>query len=116
MLGYSYICKGLLRNGVSKKLLWTKYMNDCHANDEESLMYSQFCYHIQQDEHKWRATTMHIIHKPTEQVEIDWTGNLATTIDPDTGEIVKTYLCWCDALQPVCVYGSMPGYEAEIMD
>ena len=50
MPDYDYVHKELLRNGVSKKLLWTEYMEDCHANGEEPLMYSQFCYHIQQDE------------------------------------------------------------------
>ena len=52
MPDYNYIRKELLRNGVSKKLLWTAYMEDCHANGDEPLMYSQFCYHIQQDEQK----------------------------------------------------------------
>ena len=71
MPDYDYIRKELLRNGVSKKLLWTEYMEDCRANGEEPLMYSQFCYHIQQDEQKHRAT-MHINRKPGEQVEVDW--------------------------------------------
>ena len=38
MPDYDYI-----RNGVSKKLLWTEYMEDCRANGDEPLMYSQFC-------------------------------------------------------------------------
>ena len=42
-----------------KKLLWTEYMEDCRLNGDEPLMYSQFCYYIQQDEQKHRAT-MHI--------------------------------------------------------
>ena len=54
-------------------------------------MYSQFCYHIQQDEQKHRAT-MHINRKPGEQVEVDWAGDPATIIDPDTGEILKSYI------------------------
>ena len=54
-------------------------------------MYSQFCYHIQQDEQKRRAT-MHINRKPGEQVEVDWAGDTATIIDPDTGEIIKAYI------------------------
>ena len=29
MPDYDYIHKELLRNGVSKKLLWTEYMEDC---------------------------------------------------------------------------------------
>lgn len=40
MPDYAYIHKKLLRNGVSKKFLWTEYMEDCRANGEESLMYS----------------------------------------------------------------------------
>ena len=91
MPDYDYIHKELLRNGVSKKLLWTEYMEDCRANGEEPLMYSQFCYHIQQDEQKRRAT-MHINRKPGEQVEVDWAGDPATIVDPDTGEIIKAYI------------------------
>ena len=51
MPDYDYIHKELLRNGVSKKLLWTEYMEDCRANGDEPLMYSQFCYHIHDDFH-----------------------------------------------------------------
>ena len=40
MPDYDYIRKELLRNGVSKKLLWTEYMEDCRANGDEPLMYS----------------------------------------------------------------------------
>ena len=71
MPDYAYIRKELLRNGVSKKLLWTEYMEDCRANGDEPLMYSQLCYHIQQDEQKRRAT-MHINRKLGEQVEVGY--------------------------------------------
>ena len=91
MPDYSYIRKELLRNGVTKKLLWTEYMEDCRLNGDEPLMYSQFCYYIQQDEQKHRAT-MHINRKPGEQVEVDWAGDPAHIIDPDTGEIVNAYV------------------------
>ena len=91
MPDYNYIRKELLRNGVSKKLLWTEYMEDCRENGEEPLMYSQFCYYIQQDEQKRRAT-MHINRKPGEQIEVDWAGDPAIIIDPDTGELIKTYI------------------------
>ena len=91
MPDFAHIRKELLRNGVSKKLLWTEYMEDCRRCGEEPLMYSQFCYHIQQDEQKRRAT-MHINRKPGEQVEVDWAGDTAAIIDPDTGEIVKAYI------------------------
>ncbi len=91
MPDYAYIRKELLRNGVSKKLLWTEYCEDCHMNEEEPLMYSQFCYYIQQDEQKRRAT-MHISRKPGEQVEVDWAGDPAHIIDPDTSEIIDAWL------------------------
>ena len=91
MPDYSYIQKELLRDGVTKKLLWIEYCEDCRMNGEDPLMYSQFCYHIQQDEQKKRAT-MHIPRKPGEQVEVDWAGDPAFIVDPDTGEITNAYL------------------------
>jgi transposase len=87
----SYIHKEPDKNGVSKKLLWTEYMEDCRLSGEEPLMYSQFCYYIQQDEQKRRAT-MHIGRKPGKQVEVDWAGDPAHIIDPDTSEIIDAYL------------------------
>ena len=54
-------------------------------------MYSQFCYYIQQDEQKRRAT-MHIPRKPGEQVEVDWAGDTAFVTDRDTGELIKAYV------------------------
>ena len=59
MPDFNYIQKELLRNGVNKKLLWTEYLEECRQSGDEPLMYSQFCYYIQQDEQKRRAT-MHI--------------------------------------------------------
>jgi transposase len=91
MPDYNYIRKELLKNGVSKKLLWTEYCEECRMNNEEPLMYSQFCYYIQEDEQKRRAT-MHIPRKPGEQVEVDWAGDPAHIIDPDTGEITDAWL------------------------
>jgi len=91
MPDYNYIRKELQRNGVNKKLLWTEYCEDCRMNGEEPLMYSRFCYHIQQDEQKRRAT-MHIPRKPGEQIEVDWAGDPAHIIDPDTGEITDIWL------------------------
>ncbi len=91
MPDYAYIRKELLKSGVSKKLLWTEYCEDCRMNSEEPLMYSQFCYYIQQDEQKRRAT-MHIPRKPGEQIEVDWAGDPAHIIDPDTGAITNAWL------------------------
>lgn len=35
---------------------------------------------------------MHINRKPGEQVEVDWTGDPAYIIDPDTGEITVSHI------------------------
>ena len=94
MPDYDYIHKELLRNGGSKKLLWTEYMEDCRANGDKPLMYSQFCYHIQQDEQKRRAI-MHIKRKPGQQVEVDWAGDPAIIIDSDCCEIFQAYIFVC---------------------
>jgi len=91
MPDYSHVRKELLRNGVTKKLLWIEYCEDCRMGGEEPLMYSQFCYYIQQDEQKRRAT-MHIPRKPGEQVEVDWAGDPAYIIDADTGEVTDAHI------------------------
>ena len=87
---YNYVRKELLRNGVTKKLLWIEYCEDCQQTGETPLMYSQFCEYIHRDEQKRRAT-MHIPRKPGEQIEVDWAGDPAHITDPDTGEITD---CW----------------------
>ena len=91
MPDYAYIRKELLRNGVSKKLLWIEYCEECRMNNEEPLMYSRFCYYIQKEEEK-RNATMHIPRKPGQRIEVDWAGDPAKIIDPDTGEITNAYL------------------------
>lgn len=106
MPDYDYIRKELLRNGVNKKLLWTEYLEECRLAGDDPLMYSQFCYYIQQDEQKRRAT-MHINRKPGEQVEVDWAGDPAHITDPDTGEIINAYL-----FVGVMTYSQYPYVEA----
>ena len=86
-----YIRKELLKNGVTKKLLWTEYLEECRQAGDEPLMYTQFCYYIQQDESKRRAS-MHIDRKPAEQIEVDWAGDKAELIDPYTGEIKDAHI------------------------
>lgn len=91
MPNYDYIHKELMKNGVNKKLLWTEYLEECRLSNEEPLMYSRFCYYVQKDEEKRRAS-MHINHKPGEKVEVDWAGDPAYITDPDTGELTKVYV------------------------
>ena len=91
MPDFEYIRKELLRNGVNKRLLWDEYFEQCRRDGADALMYSQFCYYIQQDEAKRRAT-MHVPRKPGQQIEVDWAGDTASVIDRDTGESIKVYV------------------------
>ncbi len=90
-IDFEYIRKELLRNGVTKKLLWAEYCESCRLCNRDPLMYSQFCHYIQQEEQKRRAT-MHIPRRPAETVEVDWAGDPAHVIDPDTGELMDAHL------------------------
>lgn len=88
---YEYIDKEMMRNGVTLKLLWNEYCEECRQANELPLMYSQFCFHYQKHREKNRAT-MHIPRKPGEQIEVDWAGDTAKVIDSSTGEILPCYL------------------------
>ena len=110
MPDFGSIQSELKRPGVSKKLLWTEYLASCRMSGAEPLMYSQFCYYIQQDEQRRRAT-MHIARKPGEQVEVDWAGDPAYIIDPDTGEATKAYV-----FVGVLSYSQYPYVEAFISE
>lgn len=73
MPNYEYVRKELLKNGVNKKLLWTEYLEECRLSGENPLMYSQFCYYIQQDEQK---TSSYHAYKPqarrTDRGRLGW--------------------------------------------
>ena len=110
MPDFDYIRRELLKNGVNKKLLWTEYLETCRQSGGEPLMYSQFCYYVQQDEQRRRAT-MHISRKPGEQIEVDWAGDPAYIVDPDTGELTKTHI-----FVGVLSYSQYPYVEAFISE
>ena len=80
-----------MRSGVTLKLLWYEYCEECRQNNEIPLMYSQFCYHYQKYSEKKRAS-MHIPRKPGEQIEVDWAGKTAALVERDTGEIIPAYV------------------------
>lgn len=88
---YERIAKEMMRNGVTLKLLWNEYCEECRQCNELPLMYSQFCFHYQKHSEKKRAT-MHIPRKPGEQIEVDWAGDPSCVIDRDTGEIIPAYI------------------------
>ena len=52
---YNYIDKEMMRSGVTLKLLWHEYCEECRQSNEPPLMYSQFCFHYQKHTEKKRA-------------------------------------------------------------
>ena len=86
-----YIHKEMAKSGVTLSLLWNEYCEDCRANKEIPLMYSQFCYHYQQYATTTKAT-MHVHRKPGEQLEVDWAGKTTPVVDRETGEIIDAYV------------------------
>jgi transposase len=81
-----YIHKELMKKGVTLKLLWSEYMEECRLSHEIPLMYSQFCKRYQDYSQKKKAS-MHIPRKPGQQIEVDWAGDTAALVDRDTGEL-----------------------------
>lgn len=90
-LDLEYIHKEMVKPGVTLRLLWTEYCTACRLNNEQPLMYSQFCYHYQKFAGTKRAT-MHIARRPGEQIEVDWAGQTAAIINDETGEIIPAYI------------------------
>ena len=54
-------------------------------------MYTQFCLHYREYAQQTKAT-MHLDHKPGEQMEVDWAGDVAKVTDPETGSQTPAYL------------------------
>ena len=88
MPDFDYIRKELLRNGVNKKLLWMEYCEECRINGEEPLMYSQFCYYMRKNAGQPCISS----GSPVNRSEVDWAGDPAHIIDPDTGEITDVWV------------------------
>lgn len=83
--------KEMAKSGVTLTLLWSEYCAECKLNGELPYGYTQFCHHYRQYVQTTKAT-MHINHKPGEQLEVDWAGNTASVVDRVTGEIIPAYV------------------------
>ncbi|OAA91881.1 Integrase core domain protein [Clostridium ljungdahlii] len=86
-----YIHKEMAKSGVTLSLLWNEYCEQCRLGNEIPLMYSQFCRYYRKYANTTKAT-MHIVRKPGEQLEVDWAGQTAAIVDPNTGEIIDAYV------------------------
>ena len=83
--------KELGKKGVTLTLLWEEYCEECRQNGEIPYAFTQFRFHY----HRYARTTkatMHLHHKPGEQMQVDWAGQTAAIVDTDTGEKIPAYI------------------------
>jgi len=79
---WEYVKQELTRPHVTRQILWEEY----DAAHEDALGYSQFCERYRQ----WLSLVdpvMRIEHKAAEKLYVDYAGDPAEVIDPESGEI-----------------------------
>ncbi len=91
MPDYENVHKQMQKSGVTLKLLWLEYCEECRANDEIPYQSTQFNKYYADYIHKTKAT-MHLEHKPGETMQVDWAGERMGIIDTDTGEVIPVYV------------------------
>ena len=88
---FEHIHKELLRNGVTLKLLWEEYSDQCRQGRLPYLGYSQFCkrygYFVEANN-----LTMHIRHKPADRLMVDWAGTKMRIGNPSSSQTAYAYL------------------------
>jgi len=91
MPDYDWVHLEMAKPGVTLQLLWMEYSDKCHASGLLPYQFTQFKKYYRDYTVKTRAT-MHIQRKPGELLEVDWAGQTANLVDPDTGEILDAYV------------------------
>lgn len=88
---FDKIHKELLRSGVTLRILWDEYRDECLTAKRPPYMYSQFCklYSDYVDQHR---LTMHLQHKPGDKCMVDWAGTTLSFYDSATDEPYTCYL------------------------
>ena len=91
MPNYAWVHKEMQRSGVTLSLLWVEYCEQCRQNGELPYKSTQFNKYYADYVHKTKAT-MHLDHKPGENMQVDWAGQTAKVVDTETGEFLPAYL------------------------
>lgn len=91
MPDYEKVHKELGKKGVNLTLLWEEYCAECRQFGEIPYAYTQFRVYYHRFVQTTKAT-MHLNHKPGENMEIDWAGQTAVVVDRLTGEIMPVYV------------------------
>lgn len=83
-----YYQKELEKIGVTRMLLWEEY----RLTNADGYSYSQFCFHLDQQQAAKGKPTMVLDHKPAEKLYIDFAGKTIPYIDTETGEVISCQL------------------------
>lgn len=86
-----YVHEELGKIGVTLKLLHAEYLDECSSKEALPMSYSKFCRNYKGYTVQGKFTS-HIVHKPGERIEVDWSGPTMEYIDLDTGELILVYL------------------------
>ncbi|MFA5384788.1 MAG: hypothetical protein WC364_09025 [Eubacteriales bacterium] len=88
---YEYVHSELSKVGVTLKLLWKEYHDQCSTSGEIAVGYTKFCTGYTQFAEA-KNLTNHLKHKPGVVTEVDWSGPTMKLVDRMTGEIITVYL------------------------
>ena len=91
MPNFRYIYRELLRSGVTLKLLWEEYVDSYRQSHQLYFRYSQFCKRYR-DHVEQSNLTMHIRHKPSNRIMVDWGGTNIPLEDPASSKQSSAYL------------------------
>ena len=85
-----YFTSELRKRGVTRHLLWEEYRKE----NPEGYAYSQFCEHLSRYIKRGDAV-MHFVHRPGEQLQVDFAGDKLGYVDRSTGEwmICEVLVC-----------------------
>ncbi|WP_439488192.1 LuxR C-terminal-related transcriptional regulator, partial [Algoriphagus sp.] len=83
-----YYLKELDKTGVTRALLWEEYRQAI----PNGYSYSQFCFHLDQQQAAKGKPSMVLNHKPAEKLYIDFAGKTIPYVDRETGEVIACQL------------------------
>lgn len=88
---YEYVHEELKEIGMTLKLLWDEYRDQCKEKDVLPMGYRRFCEGYSSFVVN-KELTNRLEHKPGDSCEVDWSGPTMHYTVPDTGEVIKVYL------------------------
>lgn len=88
---YSQLAKELVKPGVTMKLLWEEYADNCFLNHQVPYRHTQFELYFT----KYLSDNNYaevIKHKAGERCELDWVGTRPQWVNPETGEVERGWI------------------------